>query len=193
MAGTYSPTISTFADPVVEIQSLDSTDYATIQSSLSSTAYVANSVHINSSSTSQLSQVLQFETYDSDGEIKVFSIKPEIDPWQKQKSFDIDFGKEPLIFDGHLKYELELLGNSNAQFDFYTDEVAPDAVEEEITEEGVKLKPLAQEERGKIKIKDYDQDFLNRSGFFEDLSTSLPEGQEIHIDTLFDEGWCEEL
>lgn len=193
MAGTYSPTVTSFVEPVLEVQSLDSTDYETIQSSLSTTAYVAQKLYLNASNSTQLNQVVQFETYDSDGEIKVFSIKPDIDPFQKQTSFNIDLTDSPLIFDGKLKFDVELLPNSNQQFDFEAAEVAADSVESIPTEDGgFEYKPLSKGKRGKLKIDGYDKDFLNRSGFFPEISSTIPKGHEVNLDNLFDD-WCDEL
>ncbi len=80
MAGTYSPTITTFPNALLTADSLGDTSYDEIVSSLKANVYVCNSADIQASTTSQLNELIYVNEYDSNGDLINHVITPDTDP-----------------------------------------------------------------------------------------------------------------
>lgn len=201
MAGTYAPTITTYADPLITGDSLNDTSYDEIVESLAANVYVCDSVDIQASSVSQLNELIYVNEYDSNGERKTYAITPDTDPYQFQKSIKLKFENEGVIFNGRTSFGVDLLANSSTQLDFNSAQFDPsDAAEIEQAQQSGDIKNLKNESldnnltKADLKKtgKTFDYDMLNRSGLYEDAYTKLENGQNISLDNLF-EGFVDEL
>ena len=201
MAGTYAPTITTFADPLLTADSLNDTSYDEIVESLAANVYVCDSVDIQTNSVSQLNEKIYVNEYDSDGSRKNHVIVPDTDPYQFQTSLKLEFEKEGIILNGRTSFGVDLLGNSSTQLDFNSAQFDPDDAEEiEKAQKEGEIRDLKDEslnqELSKAHLKKqgktFDYDMLNRSGLFEDAYTKLEDGQSKTLDNLF-EGFVDEL
>jgi hypothetical protein len=193
VAGVYSPTITTFPAPVVTIESQDATSYDTIQRSLISTIYVAKGLELIASSNEQIVERLYFESYDSNGDLKNFVVSPAIDPYQYQKAIDVDLSEKGVIFDGKTKMGATILPASSIRLDIEVAQVSPsgidklgDAIDSQALENFKQEHIFQNIEALQESIENtVEYDFLNRSGFFEDLNTSLSECYPRTIQDLF--------
>lgn len=193
MAGVYSPTITFFPAPVVTIESQDATSYETIQSSLTSTVYVASGVEITATSNAQITQPVAFENYDVNGDLNNFVITPTVDPFQYQTAITLDLASSNVIFDGRTKMNVQLLGNSSTNIDFDVAQVSPSgsdelggALDDEALQavfDGTIFKGIEEFQEGVEEM--YDYDFMNRIGLFENINTSLSECYPTTLDDLF--------
>jgi hypothetical protein len=201
MAGTYSPTITTFPDALLTADSLGDTSYDEIVSSLKANVYVCDSADIQASSTSQLNELIYVNEYDSNGDLINHVITPDTDPYQFQKSLKLEFKGEGLILDGRTSLGVDLLANSSTQIDFNSGQFDPSDTEEIIQAEDSgsidKLKKesldtLLTEKALKNTAKTFDYDLLNRSGLVDNAYTKLENGQSISLYNLF-EGFVDEI
>lgn len=193
MAGVYTPTITSFPAPVVTIVSQDATSYETIQQSLISTIYVAKGLELNASSNEQLVQRLYFEAYDVNGDIKNYNVAPTIDPYQYQKAVEVSLKEQNVIFDGKTKMKTSILGNSSITLDIEVAQVSPSGSDElggfvdQKAIDSVKSTTIFKniEEFQESIENEFDYDFVNRSGFFESINTSMSECYPRTLDDLF--------
>ena len=193
MAGVYSPTITVFPAPVVTIVSQDSTTYETIQQSLTTTTYVATSVEITATSNEQITQPIEFSNYDVNGDINNFNVTPTVDPFQYQTAVELNLGERNIVFDGRTKMNVQLLGNSQTNLDFNVAQVSAAGADElggALDDEALAevfnstiFRGIEQFQEGVEEM--YDYDFMNRSGFFENINTSMSECYPNSLDDLF--------
>jgi hypothetical protein len=193
VAGVYSPTITTFPAPVVTIVSQDSTTYETIQQSLTTTTYVATAVEITATSNEQITQPIEFSNYDVNGDINNFNVTPTVDPFQYQTAVELNLGERNIVFDGRTKMNVQLLGNSQTNLDFNVAQVSASGADElggALDDEALAevfnstiFRGIEQFQEGVEEM--YDYDFMNRSGFFESINTSMSECYPNSLDDLF--------
>jgi hypothetical protein len=193
VAGVYSPTITTFPAPVVTIVSQDATLYETIQQSLTTTTYVATAVELTATSNDQLLQPVNFSNYDVNGDLANFVVTPASDPYQYQTALELDLGERNIIFDGRTKMNVQVLGNSTINLDFDVAQVSAagaddlggaldDAALAEVHNNTI-FKGIEDFQEGVEEM--YDYDFMNRTGFFEDINTSMSECYPNTLEDLF--------
>jgi hypothetical protein len=193
VAGVYSPTITVFPAPVVTIVSQDSTTYETIQQSLTTTTYVATSVEITATSNEQITQPIEFSNYDVNGDINNFNVTPTVDPFQYQTAVELNLGERNIVFDGRTKMNVQLLGNSQTNLDFNVAQVSAAGADElggALDDEALAevfnstiFRGIEEFQEGVEEM--YDYDFMNRSGFFENINTSMSECYPNSLDDLF--------
>ena len=193
MAGVYSPTITVFPAPVVTIVSQDATTYETIQQSLTTTTYVATSVEITATSNDQITQPIEFSNYDVNGDINNFNVTPTVDPFQYQTAVELNLGERNVVFDGRTKMNVQLLGNSQTNLDFNVAQVSAagaddlgGALDDEALAEvfnSTIFRGIEEFQEGVEEM--YDYDFMNRSGFFENINTNMSECYPNSLDDLF--------
>lgn len=193
MAGVYSPTITVFPAPVITIVSQDATTYETIQQSLTTTTYVAKAVEITATSNEQITQPIEFSNYDVNGDITNFNVTPTVDPFQYQTALELNLGERNVIFDGRTKMNVQMLGNSSTNVDFDVAQVSAAGADEmggalddealaEIFNSTI-FRGIEEFQEGVEEM--YDYDFMNRSGFFENINTSMSECYPNTLDDLF--------
>ena len=193
MAGVYSPTITTFPAPVVTIVSQDATTYETIQQSLTTTTYVAKAVEITATSNEQITQPIEFSNYDVNGDLANFNVTPTVDPFQYQTAVELNLAERNIVFDGRTKMNVQLLGNSQTNLDFNVAQVSASGADElggALDDEALAevfnstiFRGIEQFQEGVEEM--YDYDFMNRSGFFESINTSMSECYPNSLDDLF--------
>jgi hypothetical protein len=195
MAGSYTPTITTFATPFLNVESVDSTSYEEVQQSLGSDIYVAKNLLVEASSIVQLNEPVSILTYDVDGNISQDNVYNLADPFQYQKSYLQDFNKKPLILDGKSRIELTLKPFSDMRLVFTADEIVPDAADIIERLSNIEKRSISKEDGGLLdgRFTDddspgqptFDADFMSRTGFFKNISTKIPYGDEIELEDLF--------
>jgi hypothetical protein len=193
VAGVYSPTITVFTAPVVTIVSQDATTYETIQQSLTTTTYVAKAAEITATSNEQITQPVYFENYDSNGDLQSFNVAPTVDPFQFQTAIVLDLGSKNVIFDGKTRMNVQLLGESSTNIEFDTAQVSASGADElggALDDEALAevfnstiFRGIEEFQEGVEEM--YDYDFMNRSGFFENINTSMSECYPNNLDDLF--------
>jgi hypothetical protein len=193
VAGVYSPTITTFPAPVVTIVSQDATTYETIQQSLTTTTYVATAVELTATSNEQLLQPVNFSNYDVNGDLANFTVAPASDPYQYQTALELDLGSRNIIFDGRTKMNVQVLGNSQVNIDFDVAQVSAAGADElggALDDEALAevfnstiFRGIEDFQEGVEEM--YDYDFMNRTGFFEDINTSMSECYPNTLEDLF--------
>jgi len=195
MAGSYTPTITTFIVPFLDVVSISSTSYQEIQDSLGSDIYLAKNLLVEASSISQLNEPISILSYDVDGNISQDNIYNIADPFQYQTSYLQEFKNKLLILDGKSRIEVTLKPFSDMRLVFTSDEIVPDAVD--AIERINKIQGRSSSRSG-LDVLDgtfaeddvptepiFDYDFLNRGGLFDNVSTSIPYGQDIELEDLF--------
>lgn len=193
MAGVYSPTVTVFPAPVVTIVSQDRTTYETIQQSLATTLYIASGVEITATSNDQISQPIEFSNYDVNGDLANFNIAPTIDPFQYQTAVSINLGERNIIFDGRTRMNVQLLGNSQSNLDFDVAQMSASGKDElggALDDRSLKkvfdntiFRGIEDFQEGVEEM--YDYDFMNRTGFFENINTNISECHPKTLDDLF--------
>lgn len=195
MAGSYTPTITTFATPFLNVESVDSTSYEEVQQSLGSDIYLAKNLLVEASSILQLNEPISILTYDVDGNISQDNVYNLADPFQYQKSYLQEFKSKPLILDGKARIELTIKPFSDMRLVFTSDEIVPNAAD--IIESVSKIEERSIPKQGddlldgRFENDDtpiqptFDDDFMSRTGFFKNISTKIPDGQEIELEDLF--------
>jgi len=193
VAGVYSPTIIVFPAPVVTIVSQDRTTYETIQQSLASTLYISTSVEITASSNDQISQPIEFLNYDVNGDIANFNIAPTIDPFQYQTAITVNLEERNVIFDGRTRMNVQLLGNSQSNLDFNVAQVSAsgsDKLGGALDDSSLKkvfdntiFRGIEDFQEGVEEM--YDYDFMNRTGLFENINTTISDCYPKTLDDLF--------
>ena len=193
MAGVYSPTVIVFPAPVVTIVSQDRTTYETIQQSLATTLYIASGVEITATSNDQISQPIEFSNYDVNGDLANFNIAPTIDPFQYQTAVSINLGERNIIFDGRTRMNVQLLGNSQSNLDFDVAQMSASGKDElggALDDRSLKkvfdntiFRGIEDFQEGVEEM--YDYDFMNRTGFFENINTNISECHPKTLDDLF--------
>jgi hypothetical protein len=127
MAGSYTPTITTFTTPFLDVVSISSTSYEEIQESLGSDIYLAKNLLVEASSIIQLNEPISILTYDVDGNIFQDNVYNLADPFQYQTSYLQEFKNKGLILDGKSRIELILRPFSDMRLVFTAEEIVPDA------------------------------------------------------------------
>lgn len=195
MAGSYTPTITTFPTPFLNVESVDNTSYEEVQQSLGSDIYLAKNLLVEASSILQLNEPISILTYDVDGNISQDNVYNLADPFQYQKSYLQEFKSKPLILDGKARIELTIKPFSDMRLVFTSDEIVPDAAD--IIESVSKIEERSTPKQGddlldgRFENDDtpieptFDADFMSRTGFFKNISTKIPYGDEIELDDLF--------
>jgi hypothetical protein len=196
MAGSYTPTITTFTTPFLDVVSISSTSYEEIQESLGSDIYLAKNLLVEASSIIQLNEPISILTYDVDGNIFQDNVYNLADPFQYQTSYLQEFKNKGLILDGKSRIELILRPFSDMRLVFTAEEIVPDA--SDALDKINRIGRASSRSRSGLDILDgtfadddiakepiFDNDFLNRTGLFNNVSTSIPYGQEIELEDLF--------
>lgn len=193
MAGIYPPIITSFGVAFLKVESQDATSYDEIQQSLVNTIYLAENVEITGGTIEQVTQPVLFESYNVNGDLKNYNLTPTVDPYQYQGAVQISLSSQEIVFDGKTKMNIQVLPNNSAVLDFNVAEVSTsgvddlgDALDDEalskIYDETI-FKGIEKFQQG---VEDmYDYDFMNRTGFFTNINTTLSECYPKKLDDLF--------
>ena len=120
----FIPTITTYVNGVVTVQSLDATPYSSIIASMGSFIYGVSSMYLKANSNSQILQSYQFNRYDVNGTLESFVDVPTIDPYQFQSSLFLKLAKDNVMLDGRTNLDFALLPNESLYMIFYTSQLA---------------------------------------------------------------------
>lgn len=120
---TYNPKKNTIANGTVVIESMDGTNYQSIQQSISSSyKYKIQKIYIKAENFNQLTEPLIFVNRQVNGNVKQKQRIIAIDPKSYQLSTEESFKNETLILDGDLK--ILYLIQPNQTVYFYVDTIA---------------------------------------------------------------------
>lgn len=120
----FIPTITTYVNGVVTVQSLDATPYSSIIASMGSFIYGVREMYLKANSNSQILQSYQFNRYDVNGTLESFVDVPTIDPYQFQSSLFLKLAKDNVMLDGRTNLDFTLLPNESLYIIFYTSQLA---------------------------------------------------------------------
>jgi hypothetical protein len=149
---------------------------------------------VEASSIIQLNEPISILTYDVDGNISQDNVYNIADPFQYQTSYLQEFKNEGLILDGKSRIELILRPFSDMRLVFTAEEIVPDAsdaldkinrIGRSSSRPGLDVLDGTFEDDDIPKEPIFDNDFLNRTGLFNNVSTSIPYGQNIELEDLF--------
>lgn len=124
MSGIYTPTTTFYTNGVYTISSNDSTPYFVIQNSMGSYLYGIFYIYMQSNTSEQLLQGLNFRSYDANGEIKSFLNTMAIDPYQYQNSLFVKPISKDIVLNGRTSINFKLLPNETVNFVFYVNQLA---------------------------------------------------------------------
>jgi hypothetical protein len=124
MAGIYTPTTTFFPNGTYTISSNDPTPYFVIQNSMGSYLYGIFYIYLQSNSTEQLLQGLNFRSYDVNGDIKTFLNTTVIDPYQYQNSLFVKPIRKDIVLNGRTSINFNLLPSETINFIFYVNQLA---------------------------------------------------------------------
>jgi len=193
VAGVFTPVITTFPAPFLTVVSQDATTYDELQQSLTTPSYVAKGLQITSSSTEQVAQPILFESYDANGELANYTLTPVVDPYQFQRALEVDLSTQSIILDGKTKMNLQVLPNASSNLDFNVAQVSASGADDlggALDDETLESLYNDTIFRGIQDVQEsveevFDYDFMNRTGFFPTINTSLSDCYPQTLDDLF--------
>lgn len=124
MPSTIIPTITTYANNVTSVISLDSTPYYMIQNSMGSFIYGLKEMYLKANQNSQILQSYKFNRYDVNGKLEAFYEVPTIDPYQYQSSLIAKLSRQNVFLDGRTSLNFQLLPNETLFIILYTNQIA---------------------------------------------------------------------
>tara|TARA_B100001094_G_scaffold329796_1_gene393385 strand:+ start:2099 stop:2623 length:525 start_codon:yes stop_codon:yes gene_type:complete len=156
---TYSPTITTSSSPFIQVTTSDLTPYTEIQETQGSITYEATNIYYKADSIDQINAPIIVSSYNSDGNLNNFKQINVADPTQFQTVKNIDLSKEPIIFNGRTRIDIDLFPQENVNLYFDTQQVES----ADFLKEGKKF---------------FSQDFMETYGFFDDYNDEIGEDIE---------------
>lgn len=123
---SFSPTVTVQSTPAVAVTSSGSSTptYEQVRRSLGDNVYNAYEVYLSSQFLQQISGVLQFNKYDSNGNITNYDIVPFISPYQRQKTLFFGLNSKETIIDGRNTFQFSLLPNASLNFKIFMEHVS---------------------------------------------------------------------
>lgn len=122
--GVFSVNITSFPNGVVTISSTDSTPYPEIQNSMGSVQYGLDGFYLQTQTTEQLLEPLQYLEYNVNGNIKKTLETPIINPYQYQKSLFFKPIKNSIVFNGNTNLSFTILPLQTVRMIVYSTELA---------------------------------------------------------------------
>jgi len=132
---SFSPTVTVQTTPAVLVTTSGASTptYEQIRRSLGDNVYNAYEVYFSSNNFQQISGVLQFNKYDSNGNITNYDIVPFVSPYQKQKTLFFQLNSRDTVIDGRNTFQFPLLPNTALNFKVFMEHTS---VEEFIDDNG---------------------------------------------------------
>jgi hypothetical protein len=132
---SFSPTVTVNTTPAVLVTSsgANTPTYEEIRRSLGDNVYHAFEVYFASNNFQQISGVLQFNKYDSNGNITNYDIVPFVSPYQRQKTLFYKLDSKQTIIDGRNTFQFPILPNTSLKFQLFSEHVS---VETFVDEQG---------------------------------------------------------
>ena len=120
---SFSPTIVSNSVPAVQV-TMSNVSYSELKNSLGDYVYFVNKFYLFSNLMAQISQVMNFQRYDVNGDKNIQSIPPAPSPYQYQKAIYYDCKERSIIFNGQSSIKFKLLPGATLNIDFYTNRLA---------------------------------------------------------------------
>lgn len=150
----HTPTVTTFPNGVVTIESEDDTQYDTIQEALvGSHNYKIDNIYLKTNDVSQILEPITFRKFDSNGNVNEDKTVPTVDPFSFQPSIEIDFKGKENILDGRTEIVYNVKANETVYF--YLDTT--------VIDNGT----LLGEQKG------FNEDFLKTYDFFQEYDDQI--------------------
>ncbi len=118
---SFSPQIIINSTPAISIVEDGGTvTYAQIKQSLGTYVYNVKKLYLYSDNLNQLLGVINYNSYDADGNRNITNIVTTLDPYQDATSLYVDISKYPtdVIFNGNSSVSANILGNTLLQVKF---------------------------------------------------------------------------
>lgn len=145
---TTTPAVSTTATNV---------SYDEIRRSLGDYVYLVERVYLASNNLNQIGGVVRYKHYDVNGQIKIESLTPTVDPYQSQTTLFYSTKQFDVILDGQSNFNFNLLPNTQLKIEFFTNRLAKRDALDIITPNNFKTLESA----------------MGRFSFFEDWETTI--------------------
>ena len=156
MAGLYAPIITVSPTPFISVDTSDLTSYDEIQETQGTIVYQAESLYFQANTIDQINEPIDVEIYNADGKLEKNKRVNVADTNQFQPIKNIDLKKEPIIFDGRTRINLNLLPLENIKLYFNTRQLEPT----DFLKGGADF---------------FSEDFLDTYGFFDDYDDKIQE------------------
>jgi len=153
---SFSATIINNTTPAVVATGTNVT-YDEIKRSLGDYVYFVNKVYLNSNNLNQIKGVVRFQHYEVNGNQRVESLTPNVDPYQTQKSLFYEIKDFDVVLDGQSNFKFKLEPLTTLKIEFYTNRLAKKDALDALYPDNFKTLESA----------------MGRFGFFEDWQTQI--------------------
>jgi len=170
---SFSSTINTNVSPPAVTATASNVTYSEIRRSLGDYVYCVKKLYLFSNNLRQLSGLVQYQHYNSNGNIVVESLTPTIDPYQTQISLFYDTADKSVLLDGQSSLNFTLLPNSFIKIEFFATRIAKRDYLDAIFPDANNFKQL--------------ETAMGQFSFFEDWESQIQvtyKGEEIKIDPI---------
>jgi hypothetical protein len=120
----FSVTITSNTTPAISVGMTGTTTYAQFKNSLGQFVYDVDNLYTFSSNQVQISNVYNYNKYDTNGNQDVQSVVPVIDPYQQQPSLFLKTKGKSLVIDGRDYLRFSMQPNTSLQIKFYANKIA---------------------------------------------------------------------
>lgn len=158
---TFSAVVTVQSTPAVGVTTIGSPSYEDIRKSLGDFVYKPYQIYLQSSSFSQLSGVIQYKKYDSDGSLKFYDIIPFVSPFQQQRSLFLQLEKDTIV-DGRNAFNFILLASTTLKLKLFSSQISKESF---VDDKG-------QELLGQSNFKAFET-ATGQFNFFEDFNTNI--------------------
>lgn len=165
MASIYAPTVTVSPTPFIGVDTTTLTNYEEVLESQGNVVYQATSLYYQAQSLEQINEPIEIETYYADGSTRGNKRINLTDVNQSQFAKNIDLKKDPIVFDGRTRLNLNLKPNEDIKLYFQTFQLESS----DVLNGGYNF---------------FNDDFSDTYGFFEDFDDEIKERIEKVKDEL---------
>jgi hypothetical protein len=158
---TFSAVVTVQSTPAVSVTTIGTLPYEDIRKSLGDFVYKPYQIYLQSSNFSQLSGVIQYKKYDSDGSLKFYDIIPFVSPFQQQRSLFLQLEKDTIV-DGRNAFNFILLASTTLKLKLFSSQISKESF---VDDKG-------QELLGQSNFKAFET-ATGQFNFFEDFNTNI--------------------
>lgn len=122
---TFSPTINVNVDPAISV-TLTNLTYSELLNSLGNNVYYVNKFYFASTQQAQISQVMNYDIYDVNGNRSIQSLVPTISPYQFRNTLFYDVAEKQLKINGQSGFSFYMLPLAQMKITLYTIAISVD-------------------------------------------------------------------
>lgn len=120
----FAVTVTSNTTPAISVTMTGTTTYAQFKNSLGQFVYDVDNLYTSSSNQTQISNVLNYSKYDTNGNQDVQSVIPLIDPFQNQSSLFTNTKGKSLVIDGRDYLRFIMQPNTSLAMKFYAEKIS---------------------------------------------------------------------